>query len=202
MKYPVFTLLSAFILASCNAPTAGDGGAGANPLFTIASNPEHPAYIALRLLDRTDGDTAISYAAKGLHNGDTVGFTVTLAKDIPAGVSADGTASNTTGFRTGTITFIKSGPESDRFVAALAELWQVEGASRMKEAPIQPLVFSSNRGPVDHDKSSTYSFKLFFDQDAPVPGEVFFTFDTYKKTIEFQEKDSLYRQQIVRSFAD
>ncbi len=202
MKYAVITLLSAFALASCNAPTTGGGNMEANPLFNMASNTEHPTYIALRLLDRVDGDTTISYAAKGLHNGDTVGFTITLAKDIPAGVSADGTASNTTGFRTGTISFTESGPESDRFVAALAELWKVEGASTIKSTPILPLVFSSNRGPVDHDKRATYSFKLFFDPDAPVPGEVFFTFDTFKKTIEFQEKDSLYRQQIVRGFAE
>jgi len=203
MKHAIITLLSVALLASCGNPSKSDSdNADAAPLFNITRNPQKPTYIALRLLDRTDGDTSIVYAARGLYNQDTVGFTVAMDKDIPAGVNSDGSVNEDSGFKTGTITFIKSGPESDRFVAALATLWNVEGVTQMKAQPIQPLAFSSNRIPVDHNKPFTYGFKLFFQQNAPVPGEVFFTFDTYKKTIEFQEKDIQYRTQIVYAFAE
>ncbi|WP_353125021.1 hypothetical protein [Parapedobacter pyrenivorans] len=203
MKNTLIMLLSVVVLASCSNAPKSDGGSGeAAPLFALTNNPENPKYIALRLLDRRDGDTAITYSARAIYEQDTVGFTIQLDKDIPAGISSDGSVNEEAGFKTGTITFLRSGPESDRFVAALATLWKVEGVTRMKAQPVQPLAFSSNRAPVDHNKPFTNSFKLFFEENAPVPGEVFFTYDTYKKTIEFQEKGTQYRAQIVRTFGE
>lgn len=198
----LLVVLAASVAACSNASKTGSGETDAIPLFEIVNNPENPKHIALRLVDRTDGDTAISYVAKGLYGGDTVGFHIELDKEIVAGINADGSVNEENGFTTGTITFMRSGAESDRFAAALAELWNVDDVTRMKATPIEPLVFSSNRVNVDYDKSSTYSFKLFFAPDAPAPGEVFFTFDTFKKTIDFQEKDMQYRSQIVHSLGE
>lgn len=203
MKNTLIMLLSGVLLASCNNTPKSNGGSGeASPLFAMTNNPDNPNYIALRLLDRKDGDTAITYTAKALYDQDTVGFTIRLDKDIPAGINSDGSVNEEAGFKTGAITFLRSGPESDRFAAALATLWNVEGITRMKAQPVRPLAFASNRAPVDHNKPFTNSFKLFFAENAPVPGEVFFTYDTYKKTIEFQEKDTQYRTQIVHAFGE
>lgn len=194
----------AVLLAACSntSKTGSESNSNTARLTSITHGAQNPAYITLRLLDRTDGETTISYAAKGLFNEDTVGFLIEVDKNIPAGIGADGQLDEKAGFKTGSIQFVRSGAESDRFVAALGELWNVNDAVRMKTKPVQPLVFSSNRSAVDLDKSFTYSFKLFFDADMPVPGEVFFTLDTYKKTIEFQEKDAEYRSQIVHSFSE
>jgi|SRR5690606_25614454 len=199
----ILLLMLGIFLASCgNASKSGSESTDPIPLFEIVNNPEHPKYVALRLVDRLDGDTSITYIARGLHGKDTVGFNIELDSEISAGINPDGSVNEQTGFATGAITFIRSGPESDRFVAALATLWNVDDVTQMKTSPIEPLVFSSNRTAVDYDKPFTYSFKLFFAPDAPVPGEVFFTFDTFKKTIEFQEKDIQYRSQIVHSLGE
>lgn len=203
MKQVFIMSLSAIFLASCgNASKSGGEHTDPIPLFEIVNNPEHPKYVALRLVDRLDGDTSITYVARGLYGKDTVGLHIELDSKISAGINSDGSVNEQTGFTTGSITFIRSGPESDRFVAALATLWNVDDVTQMKTSPIEPLVFSSNRTAVDYDKPFTYSFKLFFAPDAPVPGEVFFTFDTFKKTIEFQEKDTQYRSQIVHSLGE
>ena len=203
MKPTLILLLSAALMASCNNASKSDGtNSDAIPLFNIVSNPQNPKHIALRLVERTDGDTSITYAARGLYGDDTVGFYIELDKDIAAGINADGSVNEEVGFQTGTITFIRSGSESDRFMVALAALWNVGDITRMKADPIEPLVFSSNRTPVAFDKPSTHGFKLFFAQEAPVPGEVFFTFDTFKKTIDFQEKDTQYRSQIVHALGE
>lgn len=193
----------AIFLVSCgeSSKTENDNG-DAIPLFELVNNPEHPKHIALRLVDRTDGDTSVTYIARGLHGSDTVGFRIELDNQIAAGINGDGSVNEASGFTTGSITFIRTGPESDRFVAALATLWNIDDVARMKPTPIEPLVFSSNRIDIDHNKSYTYSFKLFFAPDAPVPGEVFFTFDTFKKTIDFQEKDTRYRSQVVHAFGE
>ncbi|MEC3880553.1 hypothetical protein [Parapedobacter sp. 10938] len=203
MKQVSTLLILAALAASCgNASKSDKGNPDTIPLFQIVNNPEHPKHIALRLVNRMDGDTSITYVAKGLYREDTVGFHIELDKQIAAGINTDGAVNEDSGFTTGSITFMRAGPESDRFTAALAELWHVDDVTRMKTTPVEPLVFSSNHIALDHDKSFTYSFKLFFAQDAPVPGEVFFTFDTFKKTIEFQEKDMQYRSQIVHSLGE
>lgn len=191
------------LFASCGQPNTGsDNTTGTIPLFEMSNNPENAQNITLRLVERIDADTAITYVARGLYQADTVGFDIQMAKQIAAGINADGLVNEDAGFTTGTITFLRSGPESDRFAVALAKLWNINDVSKMKQTPVTPLVFSSNRESVDYDKSFTYSFKLFFAPDASVPGEVFFTFDTYKKTINFQEKGEQYRSQIVHSLGE
>lgn len=204
MNRPILTLLCAITLISaCNRAHQSDAEKrGARDLFPITDNPDNPSSIVLRLLDRTDGDTAISFVAKGLYLEDTVGFIIEIHKNIPAGINPDGSVNEETGFKKGVIKFIKSGVTSDRFVSALGELWQVDDVTSMKMQPIEPLAFSSNKAAIDYSKSSTGNFKLFFGEDAAVPGELFFTLDTYKRIIEFREKGAQYRSQIVHAFAE
>ncbi|MFC3196387.1 hypothetical protein ACFOET_02050 [Parapedobacter deserti] len=199
----LISFLSIFFLWSCNnAPKSEDDTMGAVQLLPIVNNEETAASIFLKLLDKTDGDTSISYAAKALYRDDTVGIIIEVDKDVPAGINPDGSVNEETGFRKGTIKFKKSGKESDRFVAALAQLWQIEGINSMKGQAVQPLAFSSNKTTINHNKPSTSSFKLFFNEDSPVPGEVFFTFDTYKRMVEFQVKSPSHRSSILAALAE
>lgn len=203
MNHLIAILLSIILISSCtNAPTSDEGNAKTTELISIVRNPQNPTSIFLDLVDKTEGDTSVSYVAKGVYQNDTVGFIVEVAKNIPAGINSDGSVNEKDGFKTGVITFKKSGVESDLFVAALGKLWHVSDIDKMKMEPIQPLVFSSNKKPVNLNKPSTSSFKLFFDKDSSTPGEVFFTFDTYKRSIEFQEKDAQHRATIAGAFAE
>src|SRR5690606_32813947 len=97
--------------------------ADAMPLFEISNNPENAQHVTLRLVERIDGDTTITYVARGLYESDTVGFDIVIGNQIAAGINADGSVNEEAGFTTGTIAFMRSGPESDRFAAALATLW-------------------------------------------------------------------------------
>lgn len=193
-------LLSAILLSACNnTRTSGEGQGATVTLHPIRGSA---GTIFLKLLDRVDGDTSVTYPVKGLYKEDTVGFLLEVSKNIPAGVNEDGSVNQKDGFKKGVIRFKSSGAESDRFVSALAALWQISGVEKMKEDPVEPLVFSSNKKAVDPTKSTTYSFKLFFDENSSSPAEVFFTFDTYKRSIEFVEKDEQFRPAMVRAFSD
>ncbi|SEK18171.1 hypothetical protein [Parapedobacter koreensis] len=193
-------LCSVSLMASCNN-VSQSGDERTKKLSSMTHDTENPTSIFLTLLDKTVNATTISYVAKGIYKNDTVGLLIEVDKDIPAGINADGSVNEAAGFKKGAIKFIKSGAESDRFVAALGELWQVNDVAAMKSA-IEPLVFSSNKKAFNEDKPSTNNFKLFFDEEAPIPGELFFTLDTYKHLVQFQEKNAQYRSQIVHAFAE
>lgn len=196
-------LIPLILICSCNrTSTSEDSSTASTKLVSIARNPENPSSVLLDLVDKIEGDTSISYVAKGLYQDDTVGFIVEINKNIPAGINNDGSINEQDGFKKGAIAFKKSGIESDRFVSALAKLWQVEGIDKMKTAPIKPLSFFSNKKAINLEKSSTNSFKLFFDDTSSDPGEIFFTLDTYKRSIEFQEKDAQHRSTIAHAFAE
>lgn len=193
-------LLTTGLGAACNRG-AGTGDQPI-PLAEIVNNPENPNVVYLKISGRTEADTSILYTAQGLFEGDTLGFVVSLDRDIEPGVNEDGTVRET-GFQTGTVKFLRSGEESDRFIEVLAQLWNVpEVASKgFSHEPVIPLSFSSNKVAVDHDKPTTNSFKLFFEPDAEEPGELFFTVDLYRRAVELQEKDAQYREMIVRTLA-
>ncbi len=200
MNRLITLLLVFFVIASCNNPsTSEDHSSAAEKTASLRTTLQKPESIILNLADRTDGDSTVSFRVQGLYDKDTVGFTLELRKNIPAGINNDGSVNEQDGFKKGSITFKRSGVESDRFVAGLAKLWQVGGADKMKTAPIQPMAFFSNKKPINLDKPSTSSFKLFFNDTSADPGEIFFTVDTYKRTIEFQERDAKHRSAIVHA---
>lgn len=205
MKTIGFFLSATLLLAACgNGNQSSDADNKNQPssgrVVNLTNNPENPNLLNLTLEDKMEADSSVSYRAKAVFENDTIGFIVEVNKHIPAGINKEG-APIESGFVTGVIRFKKSGPESDRFVKVLGELWQVPGLEKMSAEPVVPLAFSSNKRDVDVDKSATYSFKLFFDPDSPTPGEVFFTFDTYKRSITFQEKDPQYRTTIIGAFS-
>ncbi|MFC0321646.1 MULTISPECIES: hypothetical protein [Olivibacter] len=204
LGWPLVMLSAITLLTSCNnKPKSADATKTETVrLFPIASNPDNPSVIYLSLTDKKDSDTSIAYTAKGLYQNDTVSFLVEISKNIPAGINKDGSVNQKDGFKKGSITFKSAGAPSDAFVTALASLWKVDGIRKMKAAPIQPLAFSSNKKSFDPNKPSTNSFKLFFDDDSASPGEVFFTFDTYKRSIQFQEKDTVQRNAIVHALGE
>lgn len=202
LNFMLCLLPLATVLSCNNATKSGSDQTETAQLLPITNNPDNPNRIFLKLVDQVEGDTVVSYVAKGLYRDDTVGLFVEVSKNIPAGINNDGSVNEAMGFKKGWITFKTLGKESDRFISALAELWQVSDIEKMTTEPVQPLAFSSNRAAVDQLKPATSSFKLFFDESSRLPGEIFFTFDTYRRSIEFQEKDEQHRFAIARSFAE
>lgn len=197
------TTICGLSLLGCNRTNSTSDKSGGDPqLFDIKGDSGNPKSIFLWITDKTELDSVFRYQVLGLYKGDTVGFFVSLDKDIPAGIYADGSVNNDEGFREGTVKFIRSGDESDRFVEALSEIWLVDTPQiQFDDQAVIPLAFSSNKSQVDHSKPSTSNFKLFFDSQSDTPGEIFFTLDTYRRSIEIQEKDPKFAKTVVKSFA-
>lgn len=199
MKHSISMLLAVAMLSSCgNNSNPSDNTTETKKLFSM----ENPTSFFLNLVDKTEGDNSVSYVAKGLYQDDTVGLILELDKNIAVGINNDGSVNEEEGFQKGKVKFKTLGPESDRFVSALGNLWSIGGVSKMKGNAIEPLAFLSNKKPIDFDKASTSSFKLFFADESSDPGELFFNFDTYKQRIEFHEKDAEQRAAIIHAFGE
>lgn len=194
-------LLAITVASACNR-RAGTGEQ-ALTLPKIVNDPNYPNKIYLRIAEITEADTAYLYSVRGLFDNDTLGFIVSLDREIAPGINEDGTVRDE-GFRAGSVKFLRSGEESDQFIAALAQLWGLDELmdKGFSTEPVVPLAFSSNKGAVDQTKPTTNSFKLFFDPDAEEPGEIFFTVDLYRRGVELHEKDAEYREAIVRTLSD
>lgn len=198
----LFTAIISF--SACNQQSQTDESTENElKLLQISQRPNNLKSIFLSITDKQEADTAFLYSVKGVFNSDTVGFIVSLDKDVEPGVTVDGLVDEVAGFKVGTIKFIGTGTESDRFVAALAQLWGIpDSIYQFSDTPVAPLTFSSNNQEVNQRSPSTSNFKLFFDQDSEEPGEVFFTLDTYLRTIEIQEKDDKFRMAIFQSLIE
>lgn len=153
----------------------------------------------LRLLDEVDTDSSKVYMAKALYEADTVAVKVEILKNIEPGIDANGQPKED-GFIKGAIKFSSIGVASDNFVKALGKVFAIEGADMMSTDVVLPTVFSSNKNVVDLSKTTSYNFKLFFENQTTAPAEVFAVVDTYRKAIEISEKDSTYRRGLVAAF--
>lgn len=200
--YSIYWLLALFFLVSCNSGQQQQQDqqeeASSEEIITLTGPAEKSLYLSI--VETMEQDTAYVYNVQAMHDGELVGFHVSLDKDIPAGLDEMGAVLEDDGFKTGTIKFLRSGEESDRFIQALASYWGMEvEESTFSNEPVLPLVFSSNKSAASYDKPATHNFKLFFHPDVDEPGEMFFTHDTYLRRVEFQEKDSTYREEILRA---
>ncbi|HLW50313.1 MAG TPA: hypothetical protein VKZ78_05025 [Sphingobacteriaceae bacterium] len=200
----VIKVLLLFIVATSVAACSGNKQTdeGTTRVLSLTGSGEYNKSLFLSIVEQTEQDTSFLYTLRGAYNGDTVGFYLSMDKNIPGGIFEDGNINAEAGYQTGTIQFLRSGEESDRFITALATIWETEVANHsFSSEAVSPLVFSSNHNAVDFSKPSTNNFKLFFDLDAEEPGEIFFTHDTYHLRVEFQEKDPSFRQVIINSLS-
>lgn len=206
-----FILLGTVIVSACGGPTSekkrnNDGeeagyDLGNRPFVNDPSAQEH--HFFFNLVDSHATDSSIVYTALSLYKEDTLGFDVEVLKNIPAGITAEGTPDEENGFRVGSLKFIGIGHVSDNFVKALQDIYQMEGTGEMRRDTIQPLVFSSNKEPVDLSRksgASTYSFKIFFENKLGPEAEMFAVLDLYRKSFELTEKDATFRANFLSAF--
>lgn len=198
--FPIFSLLLALIvMASCGGVQEGREGTN-DDLIHLKGASDKSVY--LTIVEQIEQDTTHLFKVKAVHEGDTVGFDVLMAKEIAAGINDDGTVNQDAGFVNGNIQFLRSGEESDRFVAAMAGIWDIQVPEQtFSSNPVIPLVFSSNKEAVDYTKPSTSNFKLFLHPEIDEPGELNFTLDTYLRRIEIQVMDTVFYQEILNAFS-
>lgn len=206
IPFVVCTLLTA-VFVSCGSPSSTDKeeskegiNASAQELGQFVGTGTDNPSIYFYLQDTHETDSSVIYIAKSLHQQDTVGLQIEVSKDIPAGITAEGTADDKNGFKEGIIKFTSLGKESDAFVKALGELYKIPAKGGMASSPITPLVFSSNKKAVDLSNNSTYSFKLFFANNAGAEGEVFGILDLYRRLFELKARDAAQYERILSAF--
>ncbi|MFZ4861613.1 hypothetical protein ACL9RF_05455 [Sphingobacterium sp. Mn56C] len=194
-------------LASCTNSSTGTSTSATQSGNTVLSltqlvneTPSAKEQFYLRLTDSSVTDSSVVYAVKSLYKSDTVGFNLEVLKDIKPGVTVDGKVDEKNGFVKGALKLSSNGEQSDTFVKALGEIFNLPATGKMTTVTLLPTVFSSNKNEVDLKKSATYTFKLFFDNKLGRPAEVFAIVDTYKKSFELSEKDSTYRKELIAAF--
>ena len=129
-----------------------------------------------------------------------MGLQIEISKAIPAGVFEDGNVNEEKAFQEGAIKFSSIGEESDRFVKAIAALYELSTDQGMTDAVLTPLVFSSNKTVVDLTGNGTYAFKLFFANSEGEEAEVFTELNLYNRSFKMWAKDAAQHARILSAF--
>jgi hypothetical protein len=102
----------------------------------------------------------------------------------------------------GLVTFHSIGEESDRFVAALARMYEVDPAGTAMKHSV-PFAALSMDGDPELPQSGPVLLKLFFQADAEEDcAEVYANIDLHDERLEIREKDSGYRMALVRALTE
>ncbi|MFD2599721.1 hypothetical protein ACFSQ3_12240 [Sphingobacterium corticis] len=210
-KYALLGMLAMLGLwTSCQSPQQKDASTADSPNLEVldsrpfVNDPKATKFkFFLNILSEENTDSTVVYIAKSLFDNDTVGLKIEVLKKIPAGVTSTGEPDQENGFVPGAIRFSSIGPASDNFVQALQTLFDLKDTGKMTNEVVAPLVFSSNNEAIDLStkKQSTFSFKLFLENETGAEAEVFAVLDTYRKSFEITEKDSSFRAQLIAAFA-
>jgi hypothetical protein len=134
--------------------------------------------------------------AKGLHKGAIVGFSAKFDQDW----KQEGKGKIPLAF--GAITFGSTGPESDAFIRALAELYDAKLKTRTmkKEVTFDAVLLGEKLGDIERMRVSP---KLFVQSKQESDyGELYFHIDIPKGEVMLKEKDPGYREQVLNAFAN
>ncbi len=167
--------------------------------FVATSTTDNPA-VYLSLVKSTETDSSMVYIGKSLNDKDTLGLQIEITKDIPGGIFEDGNVNEDKAFQEGAIKFSSIGEESDRFVKAVATLYEQPVDNGMTDAILEPLVFSSNKTVVDLTGNGTYAFKLFFANSLGEEAEVFAELNLYNRSFKMWAKDAEQYPRILSAF--
>lgn len=167
--------------------------------FVATSTTDNPA-VYLSLVKSTETDSSMVYVGKSLNDKDTLGLQIEIIKDISAGIFEDGNVNEENAFHEGAIKFSSVGGESDRFVKAIAALYEQPIDAGMTDATLEPLVFSSNKTVVDLTGNGTYAFKLFFANSVGEEAEVFAELNLYNRSFKMWAKDAAQYPGILSAF--
>lgn len=204
-KFVVFNLFVVLVIAivSCNNRNSSEGAKDSVdglPLKQMINNKDlENQHFYFSFTDQIETDTSMLFTVKSLFNDDTVGLQIEVSKDIKPGIDKDGNPT-LDGFTKGNIFISSIGVESDQFLKALSSIYELPSTNKMTDQILIPTVFSSNNEEVNLNKPGTYRFKLFFDNLEGDPAEIFAVVDTYRKIVEFSEKDSSYRKSLISAF--
>ena len=157
--------------------------------------------IFLNIVDTIDSNESVVLTCKGLYKGDIVGLRIDVRKGMEAGLLPTDEINQNAFYRDG-IRFYSIGLESDKLIKAISELYQFPTDKPFLGQIVGAMTFSLNSSAVDLTKRQKYNFKMFFHEDSEdLYSEMFCNIDLEKNLVELHEKDSEYRENIIKTFS-
>ena len=154
--------------------------------------------IYMKIVSDIKTDSSHVYTVKGLYKGDIVGLQIEVRSDIGAGI-VNGSVSGGSGFLADGVIVQSIGKESDKLIAAIAELYQFPTKKGFTKHPIASTIFSLNEKAVALDKEGYYKLKLFYEiAEDELYAELFLNINTSTKEVELHEKDQEYRNNLIK----
>jgi hypothetical protein len=159
--------------------------------------------LTFRVRDLSDDGRHYHFHLTAAHKKRTVGINVVLVKGIKSGLSAKMTLVQKHVYRRG-VCFHRSGPESDRLVAAIGALY---GAKPRPKRMVDEEAFTAialHQGKLDME-TAPVRLKLFGRDADPIDAEAyyesFFNVDLANGLVCWNEKDADYREPLLRALA-
>lgn len=194
--------LLSWLFGSCGPKP--DSPAKASSEITASMEPQGFVDLAFSLASHERSPDGIQTCiARGTHNGAEVGFRFRLPAEWKQGTLGD------TGLTTyqSTITLESLGTPSDRFVAALAELYGGSLHPKSMTPEVTFTAISLGGIPAALEKGAV-KIKLFVEpnEDSEEAYEMFYAehylnIDLAARTVEFHEKDEAYRDAVLRALS-
>jgi hypothetical protein len=157
-----------------------------------------------KIVERFDNEECYGLRLLASHDGETVGMNVWVRRGIRGGFDADTNLIGKHVYREG-VRFDRTGPESDRLLAALAQLYEMPVSSlrMVEQLPFTGIALHQN-GQVDME-IQPIKIKLF-GCDGPDDGteryfESFFNLDLANGFVYWNEKDQDYRAPLIKGLS-
>lgn len=173
-----------------------------DPLLTQFSE-EGFINCTLRIVDLVDTGSHYRFRLLGSYGGETVGMAATVVKGIQAGIDADLHVIKDRVYRSGVV-FSRTGPESDRLIAALAASYGLDKRRALMNEAESLTVIALHQGTISMENEPV-KLKLF-GRDGPGDTEddyyeSFFNLDLKNGYVYWNEKDQEYRAPLVRALS-
>jgi hypothetical protein len=155
----------------------------------------------LRIVDLTETDSHYTFRMLASYNGQVVGCDVRVLRGIRAGFDADMHAAN---FYSEGVVFSRSGVESDRLIAAIAELYGEPQSSEWMTDRESFTAIALHQGTIDFAYEAI-KLKIFgCDSRESKPEdyyESFFNLVLAEGFVYWNEKDQEYRKPLIRGLS-
>ena len=156
-----------------------------------------------KIVDLTETPTHLQFRLVASHKGELVGMRARLVKGIQSGLDEEMNLIRDHVYRRGVV-FSRSGPESDRLIAAIAELYGMRASGTRMVDEESFTAIAVHLGPFDL-RNDVVKIKIFGrDSDSDHEDdyyESFFNLDLKNKRVFWNEKDPEYRDPLVRALS-
>ncbi len=156
-----------------------------------------------RIVKRSESVRSYRLRLQATYSGEVVGMDVEVAKNIQSGFDAEMSLKKENVYRQGVV-FIRTGPESDRLINALAKLYGVQDNKRQMRLEETFTAIALHQEPLQMEQQLV-KIKIFgrdgepFDEQAYY--ESFLNLDLKEGFVFWNEKDPDYRKPLIQGLS-